>query len=130
LRWNIHNVLVIAEKEIFGACLGEVLREHGCDVTVVESYNEWSEVSRNTPAETLELVIATNTSLPPSLIRSTVPDIKAQHPGAPLIVLSGYCADDFVADLLQNGADRFLPLPFEQDALLAEVDGLLSLPTP
>jgi hypothetical protein len=22
MRWNIHNVLVIAEKQTFGACLG------------------------------------------------------------------------------------------------------------
>jgi hypothetical protein len=42
-------------------------------------------------------------------------------------VLSGYCPEDFVADLRQKGIDGFLTLPYEQDALLKEVDGLLSI---
>jgi hypothetical protein len=45
-------------------------------------------------------------------------------------VLSGYCPEDFVADLVQKGIHGFLTLPYEQDALLAELAGLLSTPTP
>jgi hypothetical protein len=44
MRWNIHNVLVIAEKQTFGAYLGGVLREHGYLVTIVESYGRFSDV--------------------------------------------------------------------------------------
>lgn len=121
---------MIAEREVIGVCLGDVLREHGCEVTVVESYGGFSDAPPNTPLETFELVIATNTSLLPSQIQRIVPDIKARHPHARLIVLSGYYPDDFVADLVQKGINGFLPLPFEQDALLKEVDGLLSTPNP
>jgi len=35
-----------------------------------------------------------------------------------------------VADLVQKGIHGFLTLPYEQDALLAELAGLLSTPTP
>jgi hypothetical protein len=45
-------------------------------------------------------------------------------------VLSGYCPEDFVADLKQKGIDGFLSLPFAEDALLQEVADLLSKPTP
>jgi DNA-binding NarL/FixJ family response regulator len=72
------------------------------------------------------LVIATNTSLPPAHIQSIVPDIKARHPHARIIVLSGYCPECFVADLKHKGIDKFLPLPYEEDALLKEVVWLLS----
>jgi DNA-binding NarL/FixJ family response regulator len=121
---------VIAEREVIGACLGEVLREHGCNVTVKESFGRSSHTPPDTPPEAFDLVIATNTSLPPSQIQRIVPHIKARHPRARLIVLSGYCPDDFVADLVRKGIDGFLPLPFEQDALLKEVDRAPSTPAP
>jgi DNA-binding NarL/FixJ family response regulator len=80
--------------------------------------------------ETIDLVIVTNTSIPPSRVQSIVPDIRALYPRARLVVLSGYCPEDFVADLMQKGIHGFLTLPYDQDALLAEVGGLLSTPTP
>jgi len=115
---------------VFGACLEAVLREHGCYVTIVESYGRFSDVFQDIARRKFDLVIATNTSIPPAHILSLVPDIKARHPHARIIVLSGYCPEDFVADLKQKGIDGFLPLPYEEDALLKEVTGLLSKPTP
>jgi two-component system, cell cycle sensor histidine kinase and response regulator CckA len=130
MRWRIHNVLVVAEKDVIGACLEEVLREHGLDVTVAESFGGLSDGLCDGARENIDLAIITNSSLPPSRIPSIVPDIKARHPDARLIVLSGYYTEDFVAELVRKGIDRFLTLPYAQDALLNEVDGLLSMPTP
>jgi DNA-binding NarL/FixJ family response regulator len=127
---RIYSVLVIAEKEVIGACLAEVLREHGFDVTVAESFAVLSDAVKGRAQEAIDLVILTNTSIPPPRIRSIVPEIRARYPFARIVVLSGYCPDDFVADLMQRGIHGFLPLPYEQDALLAELDGLLSTPTP
>jgi DNA-binding NarL/FixJ family response regulator len=115
---------VIAEKDVIGACLAEVLREHGFDVEVMESFGELHDG----PHETFDLVIVTNTSVPPRQIKNIIPEIKVRLPDARLIVLSGYCPDDFVAELLHKGMDGFLPLPYDQDSLLKRVDGLLSLP--
>jgi DNA-binding NarL/FixJ family response regulator len=93
----------------------------------VESFGGFSGALHDGPRESFDLVIITNTSIPPPRIQSILPDIKARHPHARLIVLSGYCPEDFVADLRQKGIDGFLTLPYEQDALLKEVDGLLSI---
>jgi DNA-binding NarL/FixJ family response regulator len=76
-----------------------------------------------------DLVIVTNTSIPPAHIPSIVPEIKARHPHGRIIVLSGYSFEGFVEDLKQKGIDEFLPLPFEEDALLGEVARLLANPT-
>jgi DNA-binding NarL/FixJ family response regulator len=119
--------LVIAEEDVIGACLAEVLREHGLDVTVVESFGELSGALHDVAREAFDLVIVTNTSLPPPRIQSVVPDIKARYPHARIIVLSGYLPDDFVADLLQKEINGFLNLPYEQVSLLKKVDGLLSI---
>ncbi len=74
-------------------------------------------------------MIVTNTSIPPAHIPSIVPEIKARHPHGRVIVLSGNSSEDFVDELKLKGIDGFLPLPFEEDALLGEVARLLSNPT-
>lgn len=117
---------MIAETQGFGTCLEGVLRERGYHVTIVESFDVFQDIARIK----FDMVIATNTCLTPTHIQSIVPDIKARCPGTRIIVLSGYYPDDFVADLKQKGIDGFLSLPFEEDALLKEVSGLLSMPTP
>jgi DNA-binding NarL/FixJ family response regulator len=99
-------------------------------VRVVESFAGFSDVAYGREHGTMDLVILTNTSIPPSRVQSIVPDIRALYPRARLVVLSGYCPEDFVADLVQKGIHGFLTLPYEQDALLAELAGLLSTPTP
>jgi DNA-binding NtrC family response regulator len=113
-----------------GACLEEVLRREGYLVTVVESYTLFCDGVQNGTNTRFHLVIATNTSLTPSQIQSIVPDIKARHPHARIIVLSGYFPEDFVADLRRKGIHGFLPLPFQQAGLLKEVAGQLSSPSP
>ena len=120
----------MAEKQAFGACLAAVLREHGYDVTIVESYGGFSDFFQDLTRTEFDLLIVTNTCLSPVHIQSIVPDIRAGHPRARIIVLSGYCPEDFVADLRQKGIDGFLPLPFEEDALLREVAWLLPGQTP
>ena len=94
----------------------------------MESYGTCSDVCQDAVRGKYDLVIATNTSLTPARIQSIIPDIKARHTHARTIVLSGYCPEDFVMDLKHKGVDAFLPLPFEEDALLKEVAVQLSKP--
>jgi DNA-binding NtrC family response regulator len=120
---TIHRILVIAEKQEIGPCIEGVLREDGYDVTIENSY-----VSADTGRRDFDLIIATNTSLTPVHIQRIIPQMKARHPDARLIVLSGYRAKEWVTDLKKNGTDEVLELPFEKDAFLREVSGLLSQP--
>jgi DNA-binding NtrC family response regulator len=112
-----------------GACLEGVLQGHGYHTTISESYGRFSNVLQFIVRRRFDLVIVTNTSIPPAHIPSIVPDIKARHPHGRIIVLSGYSSEDFVEDLKEKGIDGFLPLPFEEDTLLGEVAKLLSNPT-
>ena len=112
---------MIAEQQEVGPCLERVLEERGYGVTTEESF-----AADETGGREFELIIATNTSLTPSQILGLIPAVKARHPDAWIIVLSGYCPEEWVADLERTGIDRFLELPFEVNALLKEVSGLLS----
>jgi CheY-like chemotaxis protein len=103
-----------------------LLQGHGYHTTVAESYGRFSNVLQYLVHKRFDLVIVTNTSIPPADIPSIVPEIKARHPRGRIIVLSGYSSEDFVEDLKEKGIDRFLPLPFEEDELLGEVAGLLA----
>jgi DNA-binding NtrC family response regulator len=111
-----------------GACLEGVLQGHGYHTTVSESYGRFSNVLQFIVRRRFDLVIVTNTSIPPAHIPSIVPDIKARHPQGRIIVLSGCSSEGFVDDLKRKGMDEFIPLPFEEDALLGEVARLLSNP--
>ena len=125
---TIHNVLVIAQRHALGACLEGVLQAHGYHTTISESYGRFTNVFPYIVFRRFDLVIVTNTSIPPTHIPSIVPDIKSRHPDGRIIVLSGYYPLGLVTDLKQKGVDGFLPLPFEEDALLEEMARLLSGP--
>ncbi len=107
-----------------------VLRGHGYEVTLRETYDTSSDGSPAMAHTKCDLVIITNTSLSPADIRNVIPDIRAGDPHARIIVLSGYSPDDFVADLKQDGIDCFLALPFEEGELLKEVARLLAKSSP
>ena len=112
-----------------GACLEGILQGHGYHTTISESYGRFSNVLQYVMRKRFDLVIVTNTGIPPAHIPSIVPEIKARHPHGRIMVLSGYSSEDFVEDLKRKGIDRFLPIPFEENALLGEVASLLSGPT-
>jgi YesN/AraC family two-component response regulator len=73
-------------------------------------------------------MIATNTSLQAHQIKVAVSEIKTILPHIHTIVLSGYYSPEFVTDLKQEGIDRFLPLPFNEAALLEDVKACIRTP--
>ena len=114
--------------QTIGACLSGILREQGYVVTIVESYSNTSEMVPDYRHMIFDLVIVTNTSVSPARIQGFIPALKVDHPRARIIVLSGYCPEDFVSDLKQKGIDAFIPLPFARHGLTRDVAGLLSGP--
>lgn len=106
-----------------------MLRTRGYQVTIVETYREFSKVFFEEPVVKFDLLIATNTSLQPIDIQTIVPDVKERYPHTCIMVLSGWYPEDFVDDLRQQGIDGFLPLPFEEDVLVKEISRLLSKPS-
>lgn len=116
---------MIAERELFGTSLEATLQGQGYHVTLEDAHD-----SENTACREFDLVIATNTSLSCNRLGAIIPDIKARCPNARIIVLSGYCAAAWVADLKQRGINEFLELPYDEGRLLKEVACLLSAPVP
>jgi two-component system, OmpR family, catabolic regulation response regulator CreB len=52
-------------------------------------------------------------------------EVKAAHPGLPVMVLTAYTDDDARRLAREAGADRFVEKPFDPDDLRATVDELL-----
>jgi DNA-binding NtrC family response regulator len=125
---SIYSVIVVAQLEGLGDCLEGVLRGQGYQTRITQSYDRFPGGCDGKARVSVDPVIVTNAAVPPDRILSIIPDIKARHPHARIIVLSGNCPGVFVADLTQKGIDGFLPLPFEEDALLPQVATLLSGP--
>jgi DNA-binding NtrC family response regulator len=114
--------------DTIGHCLKVVLRERGYRVTVAVSFEMFLDDVFDRTRTKYDLVIATNTSLTPATLTTIIPDIKACHQHARIIVLSGYYPGEFIAHLTQEGIDGFLQLPFDEATLLDEVALQLSKP--
>jgi DNA-binding NtrC family response regulator len=119
----IHNILVIAETQEIGPCLEGILLRQGYSVTTGDTYDD-----RNAGDRVYDLIIVTNTSLTPDQIRNVIPGIKSLHPQSPVIVVSGYCVEEWVSDLKRLGVDKFLELPVAEDTLRTEVAAILPAP--
>lgn len=48
-------------------------------------------------------------------------EIRRRHPGAHVIMMSGYADEGLIESALENGALGLLPKPFEPDALIDRV---------
>ncbi len=51
-------------------------------------------------------------------------EIRSRHPGANVILMSGYADESLIDSALENGALGLLPKPFEPDALIARLEEL------
>ncbi len=51
-------------------------------------------------------------------------EIRSRHPGANVILMSGYADESLIDSALENGALSLLPKPFEPDALIARLEEL------
>ena len=106
-----------------GHCLEGALRGHGYHVTLEDSYPP-----AGTGRRPVDLIIATNTSLSCHTIQRMIPNITLEYPGVRIIVLSGYFTEEWVVDLRQKGMDEFFELPYDENALLRGLSGLLARP--
>lgn len=48
-------------------------------------------------------------------------EVRRRHPGANVLMMSGYADESLIESALENGALGLLPKPFEPDALIAHV---------
>jgi DNA-binding NtrC family response regulator len=53
-------------------------------------------------------------------------EVRRQHADAKIIMMSGYADDDLITCALENGARGLLAKPFDPDAMLDIVNGIVS----
>jgi serine/threonine protein kinase len=126
------KVLVVARLDDMGGFISKILNRKGFDVNVLDTSRQVKEALSEIRAELSrresDLVLLTNTCLPPGMILNLVPEIKRSNPGIKIIVLSGFSTPEFVKDLKEQGTDDFLPLPFAPDDLVQKVTSIFDEP--
>jgi DNA-binding NtrC family response regulator len=111
-------VLVVDDEPMLRRLVREVLTRSGNEVVDVESPDAALEVLRDTPVD----LVLTDIHMPG--FRSgleLVKDVRDEHPGVPVIVITGQGTSDDLVDALDNGAAGFLMKPFHLAALQSKV---------
>ena len=123
------KVLVVGGLDQVGGIISNILNRKGFDVNAVDTSGQVKETLSEIPAELSRRkynpVLLTNNGLIPRMILNLVPEIKRSNPGIKIIVLSGFSTPEFVRDLIEQGIDDFLPLPFALVDLIQTVSSIL-----
>ena len=123
------RILVIDDEQLSRYTVRAVLESADHDVTEAVNGADGLDILRSQPSFDL---MVTDIVMPEKEGVETVRDVKAAFPGLPVIAMSGSGRTrnrDFFGEVLALGADAVLQKPFEPEALLAEVDRLLT-PSP
>jgi DNA-binding response OmpR family regulator len=113
------KVLVVAELDQVGGIISKILNRTGFDVNVVNTSltlgqveETHSEIHAELSRGKYDLILLTNNGLRPIDIQAFIPEIKRKYAGIKIIVLSGWNTPEFVRNLMEQGIDDLLPLPF------------------
>ncbi|MBN2972050.1 nitrogen regulation protein NR(I) [Roseomonas aeriglobus] len=116
------RILVVDDDTAIRTVVGEALRRKGHDVTTAASLGEL----RALLAEGLPDVLVTDVVLPDGDGLDLVPQVLAEHPSLPIIVLSARNTLSTAVRATEAGAFDYLPKPFDLDVLAQAVAGGLA----
>ena len=106
------KILVVAEPDKVGGIISNILSKNGFDVNVVDVRARAEKVHEELAERKYDMILMTNHCLSPSQIKPLIPEIKKKHPAIKIIVMSGYNTPEFARNLMEQGIDDLLPLPF------------------
>lgn len=116
------RILVVDDDAAIRTVVAEALRRKGHDVTVAASLGEL----RATLAKAVPDVLVTDVVLPDGDGLDLVPQVLAEHPALPIIVLSARNTLSTAVRATEAGAFDYLPKPFDLDVLAQAVAGGLA----
>lgn len=116
------RILVVDDDTAIRTVVGEALRRKGHDVTTAASLGEL----RALLAKGLPDVLVTDVVLPDGDGLDLVPQVLAEHPSLPIIVLSARNTLSTAVRATEAGAFDYLPKPFDLDVLAQAVAGGLA----
>lgn len=120
------NILLVDDEEIITMTVGEILRQNGHSVVTATNGSEGLNLLIK-DADGYDIVIA-DLQMPGLDGRDLTFAIRAAPKLAklPVILVSGMCSEEDLADLMKNPLTSFLPKPVKFDALLELIDGNLA----
>jgi len=118
------ELLVVDDEHSLIGYLKDLLQEHGCHVTAVDSAREALQQFKQAP-EHFDLVIS-DQIMPDMTGAELAEKLLALRPGLPVIIYSGYSETLDEQQAREIGISRFLRKPVEPEILLRVVAELLS----
>jgi len=115
------KVLIIEDEGEMCLVLNIILDSKELELDHVPRLSKAKEyLAKENPA-----VVILDNKLPDGFGVDFISYIKANYPGLPIIMISGY--DGSVKDVaMENGADAFLEKPFSRDALYATIQRVIA----
>lgn len=118
-----HQILVIDDEVIIRDLLSDVLVEHNYDIILAEDgFKGIEEYKKN--QSTIELIIL-DIIMPGMTGKEVFEKIREINDKAKIIITSGYSKQKITESLIANGANGFLPKPFNIDKLLGIIKALI-----
>lgn len=117
------TILVIDDEEALRSVAGQLLGRAGYRVLEASSGEEGLGILAKQPVPP-DLVL-TDLGMPGMGGHKAMCEIFARYPGAKVVIVTGYAAQDQVAKALEAGAAAYVAKPFNRDELLGKVRGVL-----
>lgn len=118
-----HQILVVDDEVIIRELLSDVLIEQNYEVILAEDGLQGLEVYKKNQS-TLELVIL-DIIMPGMTGKEVFEKIREIDKNAKIVITSGYSKQKVTDSLIADGANGFLPKPFNIDKLLGIIKALI-----
>ncbi len=115
------SVLVVDDLRSIRLTLGGILEDEGFDVVLAENGYQAIEAAKNTPFDLIFIDI----KMPGINGVQTFREIKKINPGAVVIMMTAYSAEDFVKEVLEEGAYAVVYKPFDVDKIVSIIGSAL-----
>ena len=117
---GLRRFLVVDDEPMFGQMLGELLRDHGADVTVAERAGEVFELVKRTRFDAL----ITDLRMPGMNGVDLLRAVHAMSPGTPGILITGATAHAELSASARSHILAVLPKPVPFRRLLSVLDSV------
>jgi len=117
------TILVVDDEDAIWDFVIEALQNLGYSVILAGNGEEAIEIYKNNPDE-INLVFL-DMIMPKLGGHSTFYQLKAVNPEVKILLSSGYVSEEEIEDLLEHGANGFLPKPHKVHVLASEIRRIL-----
>jgi DNA-binding response OmpR family regulator len=115
------KILVVDDDAIVIKSCKRILEAEGFEVSTVPSADDALEAIKNYDFDLLLIDV----KMPKRDGMYLMREVKKSRPEVPIIIMSGYPTPETIADVLNLGANLFIPKPFRPDELMKSVRQVL-----